>query len=232
MIQLSKPVIIAIDGHSSCGKSSFAKSIAKELGYLYVDSGAMYRAVTLFAMKTGILSNKNVNLVALEQNINSIQIDFRVNEASKQYETYLNGTCVEQEIRSMDVSENVSEISKLKFVRKRLVDLQQKLGEQRGIVMDGRDIGTVVYPDAEIKLFMTASLQVRAERRYKELIEKGINETLENVADNLSQRDFTDQTRTESPLKKADDAIILDNSNMTPSEQMDWFKSLLKEKFS
>jgi CMP/dCMP kinase len=232
MIQLSKPVIIAIDGHSSCGKSSFAKSIAKELGYLYVDSGAMYRAVTLFAMKNGLLSNKNINLSALEKNINGIQIDFRVNEITRQYETYLNGTCVEQEIRSMDVSENVSEISKLKFVRKRLVDLQQKLGEKKGIVMDGRDIGTVVYPDAEIKLFMTASLQVRAERRHKELIEKGTNETLENVENNLSQRDFADQNRTESPLKQADDAIILDNSNITPSEQMDWFKSLLKEKFN
>jgi CMP/dCMP kinase len=231
MIILNKPLIIAIDGHSSCGKSSFAKEIAKELGYLYVDSGAMYRVVTLFAMRKGWINQDKVNLSMLEKALDSIDITFQNNPKLSKYETFLNGENVEEEIRTMAVSENVSEISKIKAVRERLVKLQQKLGERKGIVMDGRDIGTVVYPNADIKIFMTASIEIRAERRYKELLQKGINGTLEEVKENLSQRDFIDQTREESPLKKANDAIILDNSQMTPLQQMEWFRNYLTENF-
>jgi cytidylate kinase len=231
MITLNKPIIIAIDGFSSCGKSSFAKAIAKELGYLFVDSGAMYRAVTLFAMREGYITGSNVNQVALEKELPKIDIDFKFNVLQHKYETFLNGENVEEAIRSMAVSEKVSEISKIKAVRQRLVALQQKLGDKKGIVMDGRDIGTVVYPNAEIKLFMTASIEVRAQRRYKELKEKGLDANIEEVKENLAQRDFMDQNRTESPLKQASDAIVLDNSNMTPDEQMEWFRKLLNEKF-
>lgn len=226
-----QPLIIALDGHSSCGKSSFAKTIAKELNYIYIDSGAMYRAVTLFAMQQGLVQNKIVDQAALEKSLPDIEIDFRYNPQTALYETYLNGENVEARIRAMDVSDNVSEVSKIKAVRQRLVALQQKMGERKGIVMDGRDIGTVVFPKADIKIFMTASLEVRAQRRFKELQEKGLNVSLQEVSENLSQRDYLDQNRAESPLKKADDAIILDNSNMTPAQQLEWFQIIL-EKFS
>lgn len=229
MIHLKQPIVIAIDGHSSCGKSSFAKTIASELEYLYIDSGAMYRAVTLFALNKGIIREKQLNTQELESLLASIAIDFRYNPVKNQYETCLNGENVEEHIRSMEVSENVSEVSKIKSVRTSLVKLQQKQGEKKGIVMDGRDIGTVVFPNAEIKLYMTASLEVRALRRYKELTEKGVSISLEEVKANLSQRDFLDENRTESPLSKASDAIILDNSEMTPSQQMTWFLDMLKK---
>lgn len=229
--QPKQPLIIALDGHSSCGKSSFAKTIAKELNYIYIDSGAMYRAVTLFAMQQGLVQNKIVDQAALEKSLPDIEIDFRYNPQTALYETYLNGENVEARIRAMDVSDNVSEVSKIKAVRQRLVALQQKMGERKGIVMDGRDIGTVVFPKADIKIFMTASLEVRAQRRFKELQEKGLNVSLQEVSENLSQRDYLDQNRAESPLKKADDAIILDNSNMTPAQQLEWFQIIL-EKFS
>lgn len=229
MIQLKAPIVIAIDGHSSCGKSTFAKTIASELKYLYIDSGAMYRAVTLYAMRGGLLVNGKANIAELEQHLGDISIDFRKNPLGI-FETYLNGENVEEAIRTMQVSDNVSEISKIKAVRSRLVALQQKMGERKEIVMDGRDIGTVVFPNAEIKLFMTASLEVRAQRRYKELAEKGSSVTLAEVSDNLSQRDYIDQNREESPLKMAHDAIILDNSNLTPPQQLEWFKKIL-EKF-
>lgn len=231
MTQLKQPLIIALDGHSSCGKSSFAKSIAKELGYIYIDSGAMYRAVTLYAIQKGFMKNRHVDKEALERNLSSIKIEFYFNTQLQKYETFLNGVNVEERIRSMEVAENVSEVSKIKDVRAHLVRLQQKMGEKKGIVMDGRDIGTVVFPNADIKIFMTASLEVRTQRRFKELQEKGINITLKEVSENLDQRDFLDQNRTESPLKKADDALVLDNSNMTPSQQMEWFKIVL-EKFA
>jgi cytidylate kinase len=231
MIKLSKPLIIALDGHSSCGKSSFAKEIAKKLNYLYVDSGAMYRAVTLYAMRNGFINNDGINLSNLENALNSIEIDFKYTPQTEKYETFLNGENVEDQIRSMDVSKNVSEISKIKKVREYLVKQQQKLGERKAIVMDGRDIGTVVYPNADIKIFMTASIDVRAERRYKEMVDKGIPGNLESVKENLSQRDYLDQTREESPLKKADDAIILDNSDMTPNQQMTWFLNYISKKF-
>ncbi len=229
MIQLKQPLVIAIDGHSSCGKSSFAKAIAKELGYLYVDSGAMYRAITLFAMRKGYVKDGKADAAALEGQLSNIDLDFRFNAKASVYETFLDGENIEKSIRNMEVSENVSEVSKIKAVRTWLVGLQRKLGEIKGIVMDGRDIGTVVFPNAEIKIFMTASLEVRAERRYNELQEKGIPVSMQDIMENLSQRDYTDQNRSESPLRKANDAIVLDNSNMTPEQQMEWFKKILEK---
>jgi CMP/dCMP kinase len=229
MIKLKQPLVIAIDGHSSCGKSSFAKSIAKELGYLYVDSGAMYRAITLFALRKGFVVGGKANVSAIEEHLSEVNLDFRFNDKTSIYETFLGDENIEKAIRSMEVSENVSEVSKIKAVRTWLVGLQRKLGEIKGIVMDGRDIGTVVFPYAEIKLFMTASLEVRAERRFKELQEKGIPVSMDDIIENLSQRDYTDQNRAESPLRKASDAIVLDNSDMTPDQQMVWFKKLLEK---
>lgn len=220
-------LIIALDGYSSCGKSSFAKAIARELGYMYIDSGAMYRAVTLFAMQKGFIHDHNVDQQKLEQYLSDLVIDFRINPSSLKYETYLNNENVEEQIRSMNVSENVSEVSKIRAVRTRLVALQRKMGEKRGIVMDGRDIGTVVFPNADIKIFMTASLEVRAQRRFKELQDKGIAVSFGEVSQNLAQRDYIDQNREESPLKRADDALVLDNSDMTPKKQMEWFEKIL-----
>jgi cytidylate kinase len=227
MIQLSKPIVIAIDGYSSCGKSSFAKTIANELQYLYIDSGAMYRAVTLFALKHKFIDHGFIDISNLERSLSHIKIDFRHNDNQSKYETWLNDENVEDKIRSMEVSDYVSEISKFKSVRTCLVQIQQKLGAQKGIVMDGRDIGTVVFPNAEIKLFMTATLSVRAQRRFKELIDKGIVLKLEDITTNLAQRDFLDEHRDESPLRKADDAIVLDNTDFTPDQQMKWFKKIL-----
>ena len=229
MIHLNRPIVIALDGYSSCGKSSFAKSIANELRYLYIDSGAMYRAITLFSLKNNLIVNGKVDIFNLEKALPSLKVEFRYNSKSSKCETYLNDDNIEETIRNMEVSENVSEVSKIKAVRVTLVKIQQKLGENKGIVMDGRDIGTVVFPNAEIKLFMTASLEVRAQRRYKELIEKGLTASFDEISTNLAQRDFLDQNREESPLRKADDAIVLDNSNMMPSEQMDWFKKILEK---
>lgn len=229
MINLKQPIVIALDGHSSCGKSSFAKSIASELDYLYIDSGAMYRAVTFFAIQNDLIRDGKVDINQLQILLPNIHIDFRFNEINNRHETFLNSENVEEQIRSMKISENVSEVSKIKAVRECLVNLQQIQGEKKGIVMDGRDIGTVVFPDAEIKLFMTASLEVRAQRRYDELLAKGVDASLQDVSKNLSQRDYLDENRSESPLSKAHDAIILDNSNLTPAEQMIWFKKILEK---
>ena len=229
MINLKQPIVIALDGHSSCGKSSFAKSIASELDYLYIDSGAMYRAVTFFAIQNDLIRDGKVDINQLQILLPNIHIDFRFNEINNRHETFLNSENVEEQIRSMKISENVSEVSKIKAVRECLVNLQQIQGEKKGIVMDGRDIGTVVFPDAEIKLFMTASLEVRAQRRYDELLAKGVDASLQDVSKNLSQRDYLDENRSESPLSKAHDAIILDNSNLTPTEQMIWFKKILEK---
>jgi len=231
MIKLSRPLVIALDGHSSCGKSSFAKIIAKELGYIYIDSGAMYRAITLFAMQKGLIKDQKADQTGLEQSLPNIEIEFRYNNQTLVYETFLNNENVEEHIRSMEVSLNVSEVSKIKAVRAHLVKLQQEMGKKKGIVMDGRDIGTVVFPNADIKIFMTASLEVRAHRRFKELKEKGITVSLREVSENLAQRDYLDENRSESPLKKAQDALILDNSNLTPPQQMEWFKNIV-ENFS
>lgn len=222
-------IIIAIDGHSSCGKSTFAKMIAKKLGYAFIDTGAMYRAVTLFALNNGYISNSECLEDKIIANLDKLNINFVYNPEKGKSDTYLNGVCVEDEIRTINVSNFVSKISAIKQVRELLVRLQQAMGEEKAIVMDGRDIGTTVFPNAEIKLFMTASVDVRAERRFKELTLKGDNVTLEEIKSNVESRDLQDENRAESPLRKADDAIVLDNSFMSLDEQMIWFESLLKD---
>ncbi len=228
-----KKGVIAIDGHSSCGKSTVAKDLAKELGYIYIDTGAMYRTVTLFAMKNGIIESGVIDQDTLRSKLSDINITFKYQPEEKKNETYLNGVNVEDDIRGLDVSNNVSAISAIGFVRHRLVELQQEMGKEGGIVMDGRDIGTVVFPDADLKLFMTASPEIRAKRRYDELVSKGLsdgNTTLESVLDNVKQRDFIDSTREESPLKKADDAVLLDNSDLDKQQQMDWIMKVVRER--
>jgi len=228
-----KKGVIAIDGHSSCGKSTVAKNLAKELGYVYIDTGAMYRAVTLFAMQNGLITNGEILLDELKNKLNDIKITFKYQPEEKKNETFLNGTIVEDEIRGLEVSNNVSVISTIAFVRHRMVELQQEMGKEGGIVMDGRDIGTVVFPDADVKLFMTASPEIRAQRRYDELKAKDSADnsiSFDAILENVKQRDHMDSTRKESPLKKADDAILLDNSEMNKQEQMDWIMNVLRER--
>ncbi len=227
---MKNKIIIAIDGHSSCGKSTVAKAIAKELGYIYIDSGAMYRAITLFAMRHKLIINNKVETKKLEELIDNIEISFKYNNGLLKYETYLNNENIETEIRKIDVSENVSYISELKFVRELLVKLQQDLGKNKGIVMDGRDIGTVVFPDAELKIFMTASAEKRAKRRYKEMIDNGDDITYESVLDNVNSRDLLDTTRKDSPLVKADGAMVVDNSDLTVDETFAIVYQFAKEK--
>jgi cytidylate kinase len=226
------PLVIAIDGHSSTGKSSFARAIAAELGYIYIDSGAMYRAITLFALREKIIIGEMVDEKKLEVELDSVSITFVKNEKSGKNETYLNLENVEAEIRGIEVSQNVSIVSKISFVRKKMVAFQRKMGENSSVVMDGRDIGTVVFPNADIKIFMTADPMIRAERRFKELQENGIKTSLREVEHNILERDFIDQNRKESPLYKADDAVVLDNSYMTPGEQITWFKNLISDKYN
>lgn len=220
---MMKKITIAIDGFSSCGKSTMAKDLAKEIGYIYIDSGAMYRAVTLYCLENSLFnSDGSVNSEELEKHINDISVSFCLNEATLKPETFLNGVNVESKIRTMDVSSRVSLVAALGFVREALVKLQQEMGKSKGIVMDGRDIGTVVFPDAELKIFVTASAEIRAKRRYDELMAKGQEVTFDEILKNVEERDRIDQTRTVSPLRKADDAIVLDNSNMTLEEQKEW----------
>lgn len=216
-----KKIIIAIDGFSSTGKSTIAKELANTLGYLYVDSGAMYRAVTLFAMQHGLVDIEFLNEKILIENLENIDLKFKYNERLKFSEMYLNDINVEKEIRSIAVSKLVSKVSEISAVRKKLVEQQQKMGIHRGLVMDGRDIGTVVFPDAELKLFMTASPEKRATRRYKELLDRGHKVTYEEILHNVQQRDLIDSTREDSPLIKADDAIEFDNSDMGLKEQFE-----------
>ena len=216
-----KKIVIAVDGFSSCGKSTMAKELARKIGYIFIDSGAMYRAVTLYCLENGLIKDGKVDAAALEQKINDIHIEFRLNEDGVP-QTYLNGVNVERQIRTMEVSSFVSPVAALGFVREALVREQQKMGEKKGIVMDGRDIGTVVFPNAELKIFVTASPEVRAERRVKELEAKGDPVSFEEVLKNVEERDHIDQTREISPLKKADDAVVLDNSDMTREEQNEW----------
>lgn len=223
-----KKIIVAIDGFSSCGKSSFAKLIAKKYGYIFIDTGAMYRAVTLFALRGGMICDGVVDRSRVIAALPSLEISFRKSEPVNLI--LLNGEDVSDAIRSLEVSNFVSQISGIGEVRRKMVLLQQAMGRERGIVMDGRDIGTVVFPDAELKIYMTASVDVRAERRYKELIAKGDNVSLEDIEENISYRDHLDQTRNESPLRMADDAILLDNSNMTIEEQMEWVDDLILKK--
>lgn len=212
-----KKINIAIDGHSSCGKSTMAKWLAQKIGYIYVDTGAMYRAVTLFALRNNLMNKPE----ELQKRLPEITITFTLNTDGKP-ETYLNGENVEKEIRSLLVSNNVSPIATLPFVRSFLVEQQQELGKEKGVVMDGRDIGTVVFPDAELKIFVTASAEVRARRRYNEMIAKGDNVSFEDVLKNVQERDYIDSHREVSPLRPAKDAIILDNSNNTVEDDYHW----------
>ena len=224
-----KKIIITIDGYSSCGKSTFAKAIAAELGYLYVDSGAMYRAITLFCLRKGLVAGGVADIPGIISILPEIKITFRINPETEYNEVLLNGEKVERELRDRDVSDNVSAVSTIAEVRAKLVELQRELGEHGGIVMDGRDIGTVVFPDAGLKIFMTASPAVRAKRRYLELVEKGLPADIAAVEKNINERDRIDSSREISPLRKADDAVVLDNSSITVNEQMIWFRKLYKQ---
>ena len=225
----NKRIIIAIDGHSSCGKSTFAKTIAARLGYIFIDTGAMYRAVTLYALEHGAIRSGIADEDMIVSMLDDIDIQFRFNSERGASDIYVNGDLVECKIRTIEVSNCVSAVSSIGEVRRRLVALQQRMGQKRGIVMDGRDIGTVVFPDAELKIYMTADAMVRAERRYKELTTKGDKVTLEEIYENVVSRDKADMTRAISPLRKADDALVLDNSTMSVEEQMAWFMERYEE---
>lgn len=221
-------ITIAIDGFSSCGKSTMAKSLAKELGYIYVDSGAMYRAVTLYCIEQGLIVNGKIDRSKLKRSLKEIKITFRHNAKNNQLETYLNGKCVESEIRSMLVSTFVSPVAVIDFVREELVKQQQAMGVQKGIVMDGRDVGTTIFPNAELKIYVTASAEVRAKRRFDELKSKGQDVDYNTILKNVQERDYIDMNREISPLRQADDAVFIDNSEMTIKEQNEW----LLEQFS
>lgn len=218
-----KKIVIAIDGYSSCGKSTMAKNLARRLGYVYVDTGAMYRAVTLYALRHQLFkADGEVDAASLQRAMPDIRISFQFNAQTGKPDTYLNDELVEQEIRTMQVSEKVSKIAALPFVRTALVAQQQRMGVDKGIVMDGRDIGTVVFPHAELKVFVTASAEVRAQRRYDELQLKGMPARYDDILKNVQERDYIDSHREVSPLRKAEDAIELDNSNLTIDEQQEW----------
>ncbi len=217
----AKKINIAVDGYSSCGKSTIAKGLAKALGYTYIDSGAMYRAVALHAIREGWITPENMDEKALREQVDHIKIDFRPNEQGM-HDTYLNGENVEREIRSLEVANGASRVSTLGFVRQALVRLQQEMGKEKGVVMDGRDIGTVVFPHAEMKLFLTASPEIRAKRRFDEMKEKGEHPLYEEVLANVKERDLRDTTRAESPLRQADDALVLDNSHVDIQGQLQW----------
>lgn len=224
-----KKIVIAIDGYSSCGKSTMAKDLAREVGYIYVDTGAMYRAVTLFAMRNGVFdADDNIDEARLKALLPDLKLTFKLNSETKLPEVCLNGECVERDIRTLEVSQHVSPIAALPFVREKLVEQQQAMGKEKGIVMDGRDIGTVVFPDAELKIFVTASAEIRAQRRFKELEAKGMPADFDEILQNVEQRDYIDTHRETSPLRQADDALVLDNSHLTIAEQKVW----LMEKFN
>lgn len=226
-----RKITIAIDGYSSCGKSTMAKDLAREIGYIYVDTGAMYRSVTLFAMRNSLFDEDgSIKTDELKDRMGEINISFRLNSETGRPDTYLNGELVEKEIRTMDVSANVSKIAALPFVREALVAQQQAMGKEKGIIMDGRDIGTVVFPDAELKIFVTASAEVRAQRRYDELNAKGMPADFDDILKNVKERDYIDSHRETSPLRMADDALELDNSNMTIEEQKAWLMARYQER--
>lgn len=222
-------IIVAIDGFSSCGKSTMAKELACETGYIYVDTGAMYRAVSLFCIQNGWMTETNINSEEIEKHIQSIRIDFRTNSEGKS-ETYLNDENVESKIRTLEVANGASRVSTLRCVRRELVRQQQLMGQKKGIVMDGRDIGTVVFPKAELKIFLTAAPEIRAQRRLEEMNAKGEVVDYKDVLVNVIERDDRDQNRAESPLRKAFDAIIIDNSNLTPTEQQELLRNLFVQK--
>ena len=222
---MNKPeprIIIAVDGFSSCGKSTMAKALARNIGYIYIDSGAMYRAVTLYCLDHGLIDGDTVDTDTLRSLMDDIQIDFRPDPETGMTHTFLNGIDVEREIRSMRVSDKVSPVSAIPFVRTAMVAAQQKMGERKGIVMDGRDIGTTVFPHAELKIFVTATPEIRARRRYDELKAKGQEASFDEILENVKQRDYIDQHRDVSPLRKADDALLLDNTNLTIAQQKEW----------
>lgn len=224
-----KKIVIAIDGYSSCGKSTMAKDLAREVGYIYVDTGAMYRAVTLFAMRNGVFdADDNIDEARLKALLPDVKLTFKLNSDTKLPEVCLNGECVERDIRTLEVSQHVSPIAALPFVREKLVEQQQAMGKEKGIVMDGRDIGTVVFPDADMKIFVTASAEIRAQRRFKELEAKGMPANFDEILQNVEQRDYIDTHRETSPLRQADDALVLDNSHLTIADQKVW----LMEKFN
>jgi CMP/dCMP kinase len=225
-----KKITIAIDGYSSCGKSTVAKGIANKLGYLFIDSGAMYRAVTLYCIHNNIIREGTFNEKEVLKAMDSIHLEFKLNETTCQSEIHLNGLNVEKEIREMNVSNFVSPISAIKEVREKIVKLQRQFRTTNGIVMDGRDIGTNVFPDAELKLFMTANEDVRAQRRWKELNAKGLNVSIEEIKQNIEHRDHEDTHRQHNPLRKAEDAVVLDNTHMTLEEQLDFALKLVRER--
>ena len=226
-----KKITIAIDGFSSCGKSTMAKDLAKKLGYVYVDTGAMYRAVTLYAMRNGLFNaDGSVKTADLERQMNKINITFKLNKTAERPDTYLNNELVENDIRTLEVSNHVSQIAAVPFIREAMVTQQQRMGKDKGVVMDGRDIGTTVFPEAELKVFVTASAEVRAQRRYDELKEKGMPADFNDILKNVQERDYIDSHREVSPLRKAPDAIELDNSHMTITEQSAWLMELVKQK--
>ena len=225
-----KKITIAIDGHSSCGKSTMAKDLARRVGYIYVDTGAMYRSVTLYALRHGLFrADGSILTEELEARIPQIDITFRLNAETGRPDTFLNGECVEQAIRSLEVSNHVSPIATLAFVREAMVAQQQAMGRDGGIVMDGRDIGTVVFPHAELKVFVTASAEVRAQRRYDELKQKGMEADYADILKNVQERDYIDSHREVSPLRQADDALLLDNSHLSIAEQNAWLLARFEE---
>ncbi|MBO7259854.1 MAG: (d)CMP kinase [Paludibacteraceae bacterium] len=225
-----KKIIVAVDGYSSCGKSTIAKSLANYAGYTYIDTGAMYRAAALYAIQEGLMNAETIHEQALREKIGNIHIDFRRRTAGEGQDTFLNGENVESIIRTLEVANAASRISTLAFVREELVRQQQEMGRDKGIVMDGRDIGTVVFPQAELKLFLTASPEIRAQRRFDELRQKGIEEDYQSVLSNVIERDYRDTHREQSPLKQADDAILLDNSQLTIEQQNELVRKLFEEK--
>ena len=226
-----KKITIAIDGFSSCGKSTMAKDLAKKLGYVYVDTGAMYRAVTLYAMRNGLFNaDGSVKTADLERQMNKINITFKLNKTAERPDTYLNNELVENDIRTLEVSNHVSQIAAVPFIREAMVAQQQRMGKDKGVVMDGRDIGTTVFPEAELKVFVTASAEVKAQRRYDELKEKGMPADFNDILKNVQERDYIDSHREVSPLRKAPDAIELDNSHMTIAEQSAWLMEKVKQK--
>ncbi|OFY57004.1 MAG: cytidylate kinase [Bacteroidetes bacterium RBG_19FT_COMBO_42_10] len=229
---MKKKLIIAIDGYSSCGKSTFARAIAKELNYIFIDSGAMYRAVTLYCIRRKFIGSGAIDETGIVEELKDIHIEFVYNPDIAEYETFLNSENVEREIRGIEVSAYVSRISQIPEVRYQMVELQRQIGVYKGIVMDGRDIGTVVFPDADLKIFMTASVDIRAKRRFDELKAKGLKVDFDEIRRNIVARDITDENRDISPLRKAEDAIVLDNSRMTVEEQMAWVRRIIEGKIN
>lgn len=229
-MKVTRKIIVAIDGHSSCGKSTVAKDLAKVLSIAYIDTGAMYRAVTLYALRNNLIDNDIVDEKGIVESLSNISVSFTFNSETKSNETFLNGKNVEKDIRTLEVSNKVSYVSAIGSVRKQLVEWQRDMGSKQSVVMDGRDIGTVVFPNADIKIFMTASDEVRAKRRYDELTSKGENVTMDEVLNNIKERDYIDSTRAESPLRKAEDAILLDNSKMSIEDQFDWIIKKMRSK--